>query len=75
MLTDELASQITMFMRVANLLQKNLPTLQEHPEIIAHAAKLKDRLAEIFEQLSDEEQDLLLEQYREEAAILELRKR
>ena len=74
MLTEEEASQITMFMRVASHLQSNLQTIGENKEMMDGLATLKEALAAIFEQLSEEDRDSLLEQYKSEAEFLGLTK-
>lgn len=63
-----------MFMRVANHLQSNLHIIGEHKEMMAGLESLKQGLAAIFEQLSDEERDALLDRYKSEAAFLGLSK-
>ena len=72
MLTDEQAAELTMMMRVANHLQSNLSIIQDNTETMDVLTQLKTALSEIFAQLSDEEQDRMLEQYKTEAEMLGL---
>ena len=74
MITNEQSAEITMMMREASHLQNNLALIQDNPEMTDSLAELKASLQGIFDALTEEERDGLLEQYKTEADLLGLSK-
>ena len=75
MLNNEDRAQITMMMRVVSLLQENQSMIADNPEMQESVTALKGALGHIFEQITGEEEDALLEQYQKEAEFLGIQKK
>jgi hypothetical protein len=72
MLTDNQRAKITMMMRTTSVLQKNLHVIQDNQQLMNGLTRAKVLMDQIFEELTNEERDQLLEQYKVEAELMGL---
>lgn len=69
-MTEEEEAQLTMFMRVIEFFRKHEHVLKDKPDIVAAADDLKSKVQEIFNLLSEEDKDKILEKYKEDLIYL-----
>lgn len=73
-MTDEEEAQVTMYMRVIDFFRKHEEVLNKNEEILENVVKIKSFVQQIFDLLSEEDLDRLLERYKDELAFLNIKK-
>ena len=70
-MTEEEEARITSAMRVLKVLNKYSEQVNQVPELAAEVEKVKEILRQLFEELTEDEHNLLLERFQEELKWME----
>lgn len=70
-MTEDEQAEITMAMRVIEVMRKHADATKEVPELVEQAAIISETVRQLFKTATPEQRDQLLERYREEMEWLE----
>ena len=70
-LTDELISQLCMFKRVAEFLEAHPEEVNSNPEFKNHSVKFCAVMKNIWDSLTEEQQNIVLEEHKRQLKIIE----
>lgn len=73
-MTNEEEAQVAMYMRVIDFFRNHEEVLNKNEEMLKNMVKIKSFVQQIFDLLSEEDLDRLLERYKNDLTFLNMKK-